>query len=96
LLKTELLLLLLIFTDIIIIMKLLTLRMKRHHLYVLFLIQVYLGIKFRPSVLETVGLPVPARYIRDSAWSASVPRVKTVPLPDVHKLLILFEGASAY
>jgi hypothetical protein len=29
--------------------------------------QVYSGLKFRPSVLETVGLPVPARYIGDSA-----------------------------
>jgi hypothetical protein len=30
-----------------------------------FLIQVYLGFKFCPSFLETVGLRVPTRYLRD-------------------------------
>jgi hypothetical protein len=37
-----------------------------HHSYAhaVFLIQVYLGCKFGPSVLETLGR-VPARYIRD-------------------------------
>jgi hypothetical protein len=32
-----------------------------------FLTQVYFGFKFCPSVLEIVGLRVPARYIRDFA-----------------------------
>jgi hypothetical protein len=41
--------------------------MKRHRLDALFLTQVYFGFKFCPSVLEIVGLRVPARYIRDFA-----------------------------
>jgi hypothetical protein len=44
--------------------KLRTLLMRRHRLDALFLIQVYLGSKFWPSVLEIAGLPVPARHIR--------------------------------
>jgi hypothetical protein len=45
-------------------LKLHTLRM-RHRLDALFLTHVYFGSKFCPSVLEIVGLRVPARYIRD-------------------------------
>jgi hypothetical protein len=45
--------------------KLHTLRMSRHHLDAFFLLRVYFGFKFCPSVLEIVGLRVPARYIRD-------------------------------
>jgi hypothetical protein len=41
--------------------------MRRHHLDALFLIQVCLGSKFCPSVLEIAGLRVPLRYIRDLA-----------------------------
>jgi hypothetical protein len=48
-------------------LKLQTLRMMRHRLDALFLTQVYSGSKFCPSVLEIVGLRVPARYIRDFA-----------------------------
>jgi hypothetical protein len=48
-------------------LKLHTLRMRRHRLDALFLTQVYIGIKFCPSVLEFVGLRVPARYIKDFA-----------------------------
>jgi hypothetical protein len=44
-----------------------TLRMRWHRLDVLFLNQVYSGSKFCPSVLEIVGLRVPARYLRDFA-----------------------------
>jgi hypothetical protein len=40
---------------------------RRHHLDALFLIQVYLGSKFCPSVLDIAGLPAPARYIGDFA-----------------------------
>jgi hypothetical protein len=40
---------------------------RRHHLDALFLIQVYLGSKFCPSVLEIAGLRVPSRHIRDFA-----------------------------
>jgi hypothetical protein len=46
-------------------LKLHTLRMRRQHLDALFFTQVYPGSKFCPSVLEIVGLRVPARYIRD-------------------------------
>jgi hypothetical protein len=48
-------------------LRLRALRTRRHHLDARFLIQVYLGSKFCPSVLEIVGLRVPARYIRDFA-----------------------------
>jgi hypothetical protein len=41
--------------------------MRRHQLHALFLIQLYLGSTFCPSVLEIAGLRVPARYIRDFA-----------------------------
>jgi hypothetical protein len=44
-----------------------TLRVRRHRFDALFLTQAYLGSKFCPSVLEIVGLRVPARYIRDFA-----------------------------
>jgi hypothetical protein len=44
-----------------------TLRIRRHRLDALFLTQVYFGLKFCPSVLEIVGLRVPARYVRDFA-----------------------------
>jgi hypothetical protein len=43
------------------------LHIRRHRLDALFLIQVYTGYKFCPSVLETVGLRVPARNIKDFA-----------------------------
>jgi hypothetical protein len=62
--------------------------MRRHRLETLFIIQVYLGSKFRPSVLEIVGV----RYIRDFASSMSAPHVKIVPLLGVHELLIFFAG----
>jgi hypothetical protein len=41
--------------------------MRRHRLDALFPTQVFFGLKFCPSVLEIVGLRVPARYIRDFA-----------------------------
>jgi hypothetical protein len=44
-----------------------TLRMRRHSIDALFLTQDYFGFKFCPSVLEIVGLRVPARHIRDFA-----------------------------
>jgi hypothetical protein len=39
--------------------------MRRQHLDALFFTQVYRGSKFCSSVLEIVGLRVPAGYIRD-------------------------------
>jgi hypothetical protein len=48
-------------------LKLHTLRIRRHRLDALLFIQVYIGLIFCPSVLEIVGLRVPARYIRDFA-----------------------------
>jgi hypothetical protein len=47
--------------------KLHPLRTRRHRIVALFLIHVYLVLKFCPSVLETVGLRVAVRYIRDFA-----------------------------
>jgi hypothetical protein len=47
-------------------LKLHTLCIRRHLLDAVFLTQVYVSLKFCPSVLEIVGLRVPARYIRDS------------------------------
>jgi hypothetical protein len=48
-------------------LKLHTLYIRRHRLDAFFLTQVCFGLKFCPSVLEIVGLRVPARYIRDFA-----------------------------
>jgi hypothetical protein len=76
-------------------LKLHTLRMRRHRLDALFLTQVYFGFKICPSVLEIVGLRVPARYIRDFA-SMSAPQGEIVSLPDVHQLLMLFVGTLTY
>jgi hypothetical protein len=42
-----------------------TLRVRRHCLNGLFLTQVYSGFKFSLSILEIVGLRVPARNIKD-------------------------------
>jgi hypothetical protein len=56
----------------------------------LFLLKVYLGSEFYPSVLETVGLPVPARHIRDFALInvySSCKNCSSVALLDVHQLL---------
>jgi hypothetical protein len=44
-----------------------TLRMRRQRVDAVFLTKVYSGSKFCPSVLETVGLRVPPRRIRDFA-----------------------------
>jgi hypothetical protein len=44
-----------------------TLRMRRHRLDALFLTPVYFVFKFCPSIVEIVGLQVPAWYIRDFA-----------------------------
>jgi hypothetical protein len=46
-------------------LKLHTLHKRRYHLDASFLTQVYRGSKFCPSILETIGLRVPVRYIRD-------------------------------
>jgi hypothetical protein len=70
-------------------LKLHTLRIRRRRHDALFLIQVYFGFKFCPSVLETEGLRVPARYIRDGLFNVCSSR-KIVPLLDVHQLLMLF------
>jgi hypothetical protein len=59
-------------------LKLHTLRMRRHRLDALFLIQVYLCSKFCPSDLEIVALRVPARNIRDFALFGAARRVNTV------------------
>jgi hypothetical protein len=45
--------------------KLYIIQKRMHHLENLFLTHVYRGSKFSPSVLETVGLQLPARYKTD-------------------------------
>jgi hypothetical protein len=50
-------------------LKLHTLCKRKCHLQVLLFIQVYVSSKFCHSVLETVGLRVPAWYIRDFSVS---------------------------
>jgi hypothetical protein len=42
-----------------------TLHMRRRHFDALFLINAFFGTKYCPSVLETVGLRVPTRNIRN-------------------------------
>jgi hypothetical protein len=56
-----------------------TLRKWRYHLDPVFLIVVCLGSKFRTSVLENVGLQVPARYIRDFSLFISRSSSKNCP-----------------
>jgi hypothetical protein len=46
-------------------LKLHALRKRRYQLDSLFLIQVYRGLKYCPSLLEAVGLRDPTRYLRD-------------------------------
>jgi hypothetical protein len=60
-------------------LKLHTLRKRRYQLDALFLIQVYLGSKLSPSVLETVGLRVPTRHFRDSQLFYVCPAIKNCP-----------------
>jgi hypothetical protein len=60
-------------------LKLHTLHIRRHRLDALFFIQVYIGLKFCPSVLEIVGLRVPARYIRDFALFSACTSCKNCP-----------------
>jgi hypothetical protein len=68
---------------------------RRHRLDALFLIQVYFGLKFCPSVLEIVGLRVPARYITLHCSMVDA-HVKIVPLLYVQQLLMLFAGMLTY
>jgi hypothetical protein len=56
-----------------------TLHTRRHHLDTLFLIHVYLGLKFCPSVLETVGFRVPLRYFWDFAQFQFSPSYTNCP-----------------
>jgi hypothetical protein len=70
-------------------LKLHSLRKRRDHLEALFLIQVYLDSKFCPSVLETVGLRVLTRHLRDFPMFYVCPKFKTVLLLDVLQLLML-------
>jgi hypothetical protein len=49
-----------------------TLHVRRRHIDALFLINIFRGTKFRPSVLEAVGLRIPTRNIRKfSTFSCS-------------------------
>jgi hypothetical protein len=60
-------------------LKLHTLRKRRYHLDALFLIQVYRGLKYCPSLLEAVGLRVPTGYLRDFSMFNFSPSVKNCP-----------------
>jgi hypothetical protein len=60
-------------------LKLHTLRKRRYHLDALFLIQVYLGSKFCLSVLETVGLRVSTRHLKDFPLFCVCPAIKNCP-----------------
>jgi hypothetical protein len=51
----------------------------RYHLDALFLIQVYRGLKYCPSLLEAVGLRVPTRYLRDFSMFNFRPSLKNCP-----------------
>jgi hypothetical protein len=77
-------------------LKLHTLRMRRHRLDALFLTKVFFGFKFCPSVLEIVGLWVPARHIRHFALFNVCSSCKIVPLLDVHQLLMLSARTLTY
>jgi hypothetical protein len=52
---------------------------RRYHLDALFLIQVYRGLKYCPSLLEAVGLRVPSRYLRDFSMFRFSPSLKNCP-----------------
>jgi hypothetical protein len=60
-------------------LKLHTLRKRRCHLDALFIIQVYRGLKYCPSLLEAVGLRVPTRYLRDVSTFNFSPSLKNCP-----------------
>jgi hypothetical protein len=57
-------------------LKLHTLRKRRYHLYLLFFIQVYRGLKYCPSLLEAVGLRIPTQYLRDFSMFNFSPSLK--------------------
>jgi hypothetical protein len=63
---------------------------------VYFTLLLLLLLLFCPSVLEIVGLRVPARYIRDFALFNVCSSCKIVPLLDVHQLLMLSAGTLTY
>jgi hypothetical protein len=70
--------------------------MRRHHLNALFLIQVYFGSKFCPSVLEIVGLRVPARYIGDFALFSACSSCRNCPSARCASAAMLLEGTLTH
>jgi hypothetical protein len=74
-------------------LKLYILRKRRYHLYALFFTQIYLGLEFYSSVLETVGLQVPTCYIRGFSIFALL--LKVALLLEAFQLL-LFVGTLTY
>jgi hypothetical protein len=72
-------------------LKMHTLRMRRHCLDALIRTQDYFGFKISHSVLEIVGLRVPALYNRNFALFNVYPHVQIIPLLDVHQLLMFAE-----
>jgi hypothetical protein len=61
-------------------LKLHILRKRRYHLEAIFLIQVYRGLKYCPSLLEAVGLRVPTRCLRDFSMFNFIPSLKNCPV----------------
>jgi hypothetical protein len=57
-------------------LKLHALRKRRYHLGALFLIQVYRGLKYCPSLLKAVGLRLLTRYLRDFSMFNFSPSIK--------------------
>jgi hypothetical protein len=60
-------------------LKLHTLHKRKYHIDALFLIQVYLGFKLCPPVLEAAGLRVPARYLRNFSLMNVGATIKNCP-----------------
>jgi hypothetical protein len=60
-------------------LKLHTLHKRRYHLDALFLLQVYRGLKYCPSLLETVALRDPTWYLRDFSMFKFSPSLKNCP-----------------
>jgi hypothetical protein len=77
-------------------LKLHSLRMRRHHFDALLFTEVCLSSKFWPSVLETVGLQIPARYIRGSVLFSVCSSRKIIPLLDELWVLKLLAGMLIY
>jgi hypothetical protein len=69
---------------------------RRHHFNTLFLIQVYPDSKIYPFLLETAGLRVSTRCIRDCSLFNVCSSNKNCPSAIAFQLLMLFVGTLMY